>query len=918
MSFAQKYRTWLADLKKGLQRADWLLAGGAALSVIVLMMLAPWLTDRYRAPLQERMPDSELIARAEAWLMHHPLPHTDYFSGFSIHSRTQEYNALIREYGAEAVDQACQRQPENVIPSIHAQILFTPTDAGQRSIPALFRDFRDGFRDGFNDSESDSVATAVRNITNTSLIDIRYSLILSMRGELIRFERQGRQRFEPVGFHEEALQAGFGLPLTGLTDPAQLRFAPGIGESEVLDDVAPGTNTSDPTTTRSNTTTEPPHIISASKLWRIADYHLSTTRWEPDYFSRDGISVRRENNLQIATIKLVSNEQLFGRLTHLEIDIDQTGHLHRIEPSYTVINGSPEPGVNIREGTAMGVIVVLSIAILLLLFRRTLKRLIDTKLSRPEAWVGSIAAMVYFISGYFSRTIELGYWSMSGGDIAGLVFGSLIMALGGWLFVLMLSAYGSSVSQEVWPTRLRELNLIRKGLWINQPVGTALLRGVLAACILSALAVVLVWLLPVKGLRLAEGAVFLSHRSYAGSLFVLGGYVTSTFIFLFVVLMGLAAHVWRLTRNQWLSGAIIAIFWTLLHISPLDVLPTQWDLVLSFFSGLLIAFVFWNFGMLTAAFTALFHIIILNAAAGLAVAFSPDTIQWLLLLAMPATALAVGVAGVVSGRTMLMIPEVIPGYLIEMANRERMEREFEISRHVQQRFLPLSTPQVEGYEMMAACHPASEVGGDYYEFLPANDGRLALAIGDVSGKGFKAAFYMTLIKGFTQSLAEQEQDPARFLSRVNSLFYRNAERGTFVSMIFGYLDLKQRELHFARAGHNPAVWYHAATGKAELVKAGGMALGLVNDQRFETSLVVQKALLEPGDIIVLYTDGYTEAMNPAGELYGEERFSGVIERHAGLSLNEMVTMLNDDVDRFTGGHQQSDDMTILAIKVNEG
>jgi phosphoserine phosphatase RsbU/P len=939
MSSKPAYLNYLNIIGKGLDRADWFLGTGAFVAILILLLLAPTMINRFRAPLQHRLTDTELVNSAEAWLQRHPLPHTGYIRGLAIHSRTEEYNALIRHFGVQGVDDACRNQPEIMIPLIHAQVTLTPDDAGHHSFASLLSEIRDGFRDGF---AADSTNEVIQQ--SVSLVDLRYEFYLSPQGEVSRFERQGRQRYALTDVHYDAHNAGFGSSWTEIDLPEvhQIRFADTILPGELahtdpanrnLDGTgaprqgeqtssSPGIGNHLPAIASDHTVlTEAGdsirYIVGGPQLRRILDYHLKYTRWSTDYFNIESIAIRQQQELQIARIRLVSHEQILSRITTLEVEIDHIGHLHLIEPSYSVIDRTTAPGVNARLNVTMASIVVLTIIVLILMFRRTVRRMIDTRLSRPEALAAGMLAAVYFVTGYFSRNIELGYWSVGLSDTAGLLFGALLMAFGGWIFILVLSSYGSSVSQEVWPTRLRELNLLRRGYWINQPIGQALFRSVLIASILSALTIVLMLILPIRGLELPEGAVFLTHRTFVGSLNQLGVFLISTMIFTFIVLLGLAALAWKRTRSKWITIIVIVIFWTLLNTAAINTVPTHFDLLLNVVGGVLIGLIFWRYGLATTFFTILMHRIIMTVAWGLAIAGNPDFWQLMLLLMLPVAGLVAGVAGLATGRTMLQLPEVIPGYLIEMANRERMERELEISRHVQQRFLPLSTPQVEGYEMLAVCHPAAEVGGDYYEFLPADDGRLALAIGDVSGKGFKAAFYMTLIKGFTQSLAEQERDPARFLTRLNTLFYRNAERGTFVSMIFGYLDLKRRELSFARAGHNPAVWYRASTGKSELVKAGGMALGLVNDERFEASLQVQQARLQPGDIIVLYTDGYTEAMNHAGDLYGEGRFRRTIECYAGLSLHELVEALDEDILQFTEGHQQSDDMTILAIKVNE-
>ena len=134
-------------------------------------------------------------------------------------------------------------------------------------------------------------------------------------------------------------------------------------------------------------------------------------------------------------------------------------------------------------------------------------------------------------------------------------------------------------------------------------------------------------------------------------------------------------------------------------------------------------------------------------------------------------------------------------------------------------------------------------------------------------------------------------------------------------MIFGYLDTKEKTFNMARAGHNPILVYKSATKKASYVQTSGMALGLVNDDRFDDNLESMSMKLETGDCILLYTDGYTEAMNRAGELYGEERFQRVVERCGEIALARLIDEIDTDVQTFTGGIARHDDMTIMGIRV---
>ena len=152
------------------------------------------------------------------------------------------------------------------------------------------------------------------------------------------------------------------------------------------------------------------------------------------------------------------------------------------------------------------------------------------------------------------------------------------------------------------------------------------------------------------------------------------------------------------------------------------------------------------------------------------------------------------------------LPEYIPEYLEDQAREQRVQQELDIARNVQETFLPEKTPEITGFDTSAICIPAQETGGDYYDIIRLNEEKVAFTIGDVSGKGIQAAFYMTFIKGVIHSLCSIFLSPKQMMFHVNKLFSQNATRGTFISMIYGVLDLSNRSFTYVRAGHNPILF----------------------------------------------------------------------------------------------------------------
>jgi len=277
-------------------------------------------------------------------------------------------------------------------------------------------------------------------------------------------------------------------------------------------------------------------------------------------------------------------------------------------------------------------------------------------------------------------------------------------------------------------------------------------------------------------------------------------------------------------------------------------------------------------------------------------------------------ALVIGWIGARRGEEFDYKPEDEPAHVRRIKERVRLQKELEIARRVQLHLLPKENPQLNGFDIAGACLPALEVGGDYYDFVDLPDGKLGIAVGDVSGKGVPAAIYMTLTKGILQSHAEEDPSPKHVLSKVNHLMYRTIERNWYVSMFYAVLDSKRSLLKFARAGHNPAIVFSSGKSETRLLQTAGIGLGLERGELFTKTLVEGEIQLSPGDTLVFYTDGFTEAMNSDLEEFGSERFLDLLHRFNNGSAAQLVQHAFDEVRQFAGDHPQHDDMTMVVLK----
>ncbi len=251
----------------------------------------------------------------------------------------------------------------------------------------------------------------------------------------------------------------------------------------------------------------------------------------------------------------------------------------------------------------------------------------------------------------------------------------------------------------------------------------------------------------------------------------------------------------------------------------------------------------------------------------------------------------------------------------DQIDMENMSRELEIAWEVQKSLLPGAPPSIPGYDIRGICKPAKEVGGDYYDFIPLGNNRTAFIIGDVSGKGTSASFYMTLTKGFIQStLMEENISPGEILKRVNSLMLNTISKRSFVTMFITILDWKAGTAVCARAGHNPGI-FHSATGRTEHIKPGGIALGLAGKKSFDTPLEEYSFKFDINDLFVMYTDGFIEVMNDDNNIeFGEKGLEKCIARRGDMTSSDIVNRICDEVDKFNSSSEQYDDMTMICIR----
>jgi sigma-B regulation protein RsbU (phosphoserine phosphatase) len=264
----------------------------------------------------------------------------------------------------------------------------------------------------------------------------------------------------------------------------------------------------------------------------------------------------------------------------------------------------------------------------------------------------------------------------------------------------------------------------------------------------------------------------------------------------------------------------------------------------------------------------------------------------------------------------------IEDLLRESAEKKRLEEELRIAHEIQMSLLPQGQLRMEGLSVAAACVPAREVGGDYYDFLRLDEHRLGVLIADVSGKGTSAALYMAEFKGLILSLSRIHTSPRELLIQANRIIAPHLDARSFITVTYAVFDLRTRTMTYARAGHTPLISLPAGarTGPgAQILAPSGMVLGLKIDRGevFERVLDESVIPLKNGDLYVFFTDGITEAMTRQDEFFGDERLAKVIEAHAHLPVEELRERVLREVAAFVGDAPQHDDMTVILLRVDD-
>lgn len=240
---------------------------------------------------------------------------------------------------------------------------------------------------------------------------------------------------------------------------------------------------------------------------------------------------------------------------------------------------------------------------------------------------------------------------------------------------------------------------------------------------------------------------------------------------------------------------------------------------------------------------------------------------------------------------------------------QHMQEDLRVAARIQQNLLPQTSPDIPNYEIAGMTLPAKIVGGDYFDYFPVGVGRFGLALGDVSGKGLPASLLMANVQATLRGQALWAESADECISRANRQLYLSTESDRFVTLFFALLDVRNHTLTYCNAGQEPPLLV-GADGACQRLTTGGLLLGVSESARYEEATLS----LQPNDILLAYSDGFSEAVNPEGDMFGEKGILAVLQNHCAMQVADVVAALLHSTSMHSGTAPQNDDRTVLAVR----
>ncbi|HUP61017.1 MAG TPA: PP2C family protein-serine/threonine phosphatase [Thermoanaerobaculia bacterium] len=482
------------------------------------------------------------------------------------------------------------------------------------------------------------------------------------------------------------------------------------------------------------------------------------------------------------------------------------------------------------------------------------------------------------------------------------------------LLVFLAWAVGESYARERWGERLAAFETILRRDAVNATVGRSMLHGALFAAPVAAAALV-VGVIPIL-----FGIAWPSASSGTVDILFLGGplypllraCVDSLSVAIVLVLFLLA---WTHRRRLLWAGIVAAIALAVIFTTtppPID--PILMRALFGFGAIAVVIAVFLAYDLLAATIALFGGTLITLIAPLLSVADGKLASELTFVLAIPLFAiLAFAVVALMTRREVLYRYEDLAPHVKRIIERERVKAEIDAANRIQAALLPLEPPSLAGISVASHYRAATEIGGDYFDFLPQPDGDVGIAFGDVSGHGLTSGIVMAMAKAALLVQVGYDSAPRAVLEVLNDIVMKTAPRRILMTFFFGMLDPRTQMLRFASAGHLDPYVYRAASGRLEALSSWGFPLGVRRRDPFREHIVE----FVPGDRLVLYSDGLIEAIDDDGEPFGFDRFEKTIAVNGHLSADEMKKALLNTIRKFTRNRPPEDDQTLVVVAFEE-
>ena len=646
----------------------------------------------------------------------------------------------------------------------------------------------------------------------------------------------------------------------------------------------------------------------------VIDYSKKLRR-DINLFTDSSAAVTGYNNFKFSSVETTNKE---NRIEHTFIwktsnknGINQTLTTKIVGPDlklFSISNDVPKEFVSDQEdifkivSTILYVLLIV-IAVVIVGFKKFRAYELGLKL----AVIFGIVVLISFVSKEFLENISSFKLNM----ILGLGLGGLFIAGAG----MVLWAVSETIFRETWNNKFLVFDLLLHKKFSHSIVARSIINGISFGAGLTAIFYSALFLISMYTPVSFSGDNFNSFKHLSATVPLVNLFfgIFNSYAFVAVsFFMFLAAGIKRYINSDIVFLIVSSLVWAL--IVPSNINPITIAIPVNFIFGLLLNLILFKYDLLSTFLAFISFEFFIKANEFLFISEQSLHNNWFILV--------IGLAIIIVVLTILQLGKdkftdydsITPKFVENITERQRLKRELEVARVVQMSFLPAEDPKLDGIDISSICIPALEVGGDYYDFIKLSNNQLGIIIGDVSGKGTQAAFYMTLTKGFLKALAKQTDSPAEVLTKMNELFYENVERGRFISMVYAIIDYKRMEIKIARAGHNPIITKDL-DGQINLINPNGIALGLEKGELFKKVITEHQENLSKEKVYIFYTDGFTEAANKFEEEYGLERMYKIVQKYSHCTAKEIQDKLVEDVNKFIGKSKQHDDMTMVILKV---